>query len=226
MTQDSSPICSATRSATECELKFSLSDDTARALCDYLDAHTTSLSTLQLGNEYFDTPDGDLNQQRIGCRIRRWTDNGREHAEQTIKLAGQIKDGLHQRPEYNLPQGKQQTPDLTSFAPQIWPVNMDMSAVNKALQCIFKVEFERRRWHANWPLSGGATSVEIVFDQGFIYAGAKQEAIFEIEIELLEGSVDDLLQLAKMLTSKFKLHEFNKSKAERGFALAAKISQQ
>ena len=213
MTQDSS--------VTESELKFSLSDDTAQALSQYLDTHAQPLSTLQLSNEYFDTPAGDLNRLRIGCRIRRWNSDGEQHAEQTIKLAGQIKDGLHQRPEYNLPQDKQETPDLTSFPPQIWPSELSIDAVNKALQCIFNVQFKRHRWHLNIPSAQADTKVEVVLDQGFIIAGEEKEPIFEVEVELLSGELEGLLEFAKMLTSKFELHEFNKSKAARGFALAA-----
>lgn len=209
---------------TESELKFSLSADTAHALSDYLNTHAQPLPTLQLSNEYFDTPSGDLNQQRIGCRIRRWSSDGQQHAEQTIKLAGQVKDGLHQRPEYNLPQDKQETPDLTSFPSQIWPPELAVNAINEALQCMFMVQFERQRWQANYLAKGLDSKVEVVIDHGLIIAGSEEEPIFEIEIELLEGDLKGLLEFAKTLTSKFSLHEFNQSKAERGFALAARAT--
>lgn len=213
-----------TNPATESEVKFSLSADTAQALSEYLNAHAQLLPTLQLSNEYFDTPNGDLNQQRIGCRIRRWTSDGQQHAEQTIKLAGQVKDGLHQRPEYNLPQDKQETPDLTSFPSQIWPPGVSISAINQALQCIFTVHFERHRWHAKYIGQGVESKIEIVLDQGVIEASGEESPIFEVEAELLEGELNGLLEFAKTLTSKFSLHEFNQSKAERGFALAAQAA--
>lgn len=213
-----------TNSVTESELKFSLSADTAQALSEYLNTHAQPLPTLQLSNEYFDTPSGDLNQQRIGCRIRRWTSDGQQHAEQTIKLAGQIKDGLHQRPEYNLPQDKQETPDLTSFPSQIWPPGLSLSAINNALQCIFTVQFERHRWHTKYTEQGVESKIEIVLDQGVIKVKSEEAPIFEVEVELLEGDLNGLLEFAKTVTSKFSLHEFNQSKAERGFALAAQAS--
>ena len=64
----------------------------------------------KLTNCYFDTADQALRQLDFGLRIRRDGD----HIEQTIKTAGVIIGGLHQRPEYNLPlEGKH--PDLSLF---------------------------------------------------------------------------------------------------------------
>lgn len=208
-------------SATESELKFTLSETEAVQLTEYLNQQGLPQPTLRLSNAYFDTAAGDLNQLRIGCRIRRWQQDGNDCAEQTIKLAGNVTNGLHQRPEYNLPQGKQEKPDLTSFPIDIWPENQDISAINRALECVFKVDFERQRWLIQWPDEKAKNQLEVVLDQGFITAGALREKVFEIEVELLEGEVEHLLEFAKTITSRFNLHEFNKSKAERGFALAS-----
>lgn len=213
MTQDSS--------ATESELKFTLSDESAQALCQYLDQHMQRQPTLHLSNTYFDTATGDLNQHRIGCRIRRWLDeNGQSHAEQTVKLAGHVKNGLHQRPEFNLPQGKQLTPDLTSFPTHIWPEPCDINQINGALKEQFKVEFERSRWLGRWQSGDTDCLIEIVFDQGFIESNGKQEVIHEIEMELVKGPVAGLLDCGKTLAERFNLLHFDKSKAERGYKLA------
>lgn len=207
-------------SATESELKFTLPRSEVPTLIAFLNRHFTPQPTLQLSNAYFDTAAGDLNQLRIGCRIRRWQLDGQDHAEQTVKLAGQVVNGLHQRPEYNLPQGKQEMPDLTRFPLQIWPESLDVSSVNSALRCIFNVTFERQCWHLEWVSNNQAMKVEVVLDQGFIVSGDKKEAILEVEIERQKGALDGLYEVAKMLSSCCNLAEFNKSKAERGFALA------
>lgn len=210
-------------SATESELKFTLSPEQATALIQYLDQNLQPQTSLQLSNAYFDTPDGMLNQHRIGCRIRRWGNEGEDQqAEQTVKLAGQTREGLHQRPEYNLTQGKQLTPNLTSFPAQIWPDKLDISAVNDALEEQFKVQFTRQRWHGDWPVGETASRLEVVLDQGYIEANGEREAVFEVEVELLEGALEDLLDLGKTLASRFGLQIFNESKAERGFALLAR----
>ncbi|MBA3989266.1 MAG: hypothetical protein C0463_09095 [Idiomarina sp.] len=211
-------------SATESELKFTLREADVEALLSFLDQHSQPQPTLHLSNAYFDTPSGDLHRLKIGCRTRRWRDSDGEQAEQTIKLAGSVVNGLHQRPEYNLPQEKQENPDLTRFDSQIWPSELDVTAVNKALTRMFKVDFERRRWHWLWSNSEQHSNLEIVLDQGFILAGGEQERIFEVEIELLDGAIDGLFAVAKILSTQFNLTECNESKAQRGFALAARAA--
>jgi|SRR5690554_2573004 len=207
-------------SATESELKFAVPETEVEGLTNYLNQHFKAQPTLKLSNLYFDTVAGDLHQLRIGCRIRRWQLDGQQHAEQTIKLAGQVVNGLHQRPEYNLPQDKQEKPDLTRFAAHIWPPGIDLSRINDNLRCEFKVDFIRHRWHCAQADTSSKSTVEISLDQGFIIAGHQSEPVLEIEIELLSGELDSLFEIAKTLTSRYKLVEFNKSKAQRGFALA------
>lgn len=211
--------------ATESELKFTLTDDTARKLRIYLNQSMQAQPALFLSNTYFDTSDRVLHRQRIGCRIRRWTEHGKDQAEQTIKLAGSSQGGLHSRPEYNVPLGKQQMPDLTSFPPQIWPDEMNLRAVNEGLEEIFTVSFKRERWH--WKRSNDQQSVviEIVLDDGFIQAGATEEKIFEVEMELITGSVDDLRYAGDELRQFFTLQPCEVSKAQRGFALADKARE-
>ena len=206
--------------ATESELKFAVSVTEVEGLTHYLNQHFKVQPTLELCNQYFDTAAGDLHQLRIGCRIRRWHQDGLQQAEQTVKMAGQVVNGLHQRPEYNLPQGKQEKPDLTRFDTDIWPPGIDINSINEALRCEFKVDFTRQRWHAHAPQVSADSVVEIALDQGFIVANGHQESVLEVEIELVTGPLDALFEVAKILTSRYKLVEFNKSKAQRGYALA------
>ena len=207
-------------SATESELKFTVSDTEIERLTRYLNQHFKVQPTLTLSNQYFDTAAGDLHQLRIGCRIRRWQLDGNQYAEQTVKMAGHVVNGLHQRPEYNLPQGKQEKPDLTRFAEHIWPAGVDLNGINDGLRCEFKVDFTRHRWHANYARGTTTAIIEIALDQGVIIAGGQREPVLEVEMELVTGSLDALFEIAKSLVSRFKLAEFNKSKAQRGYALA------
>ena len=59
----------------------------------------THTRQLHLFNQYFDTEDRQLSKHGIGFRIRSHEDN----VEQTVKTAGSVVGGLHQRPEYNIP---------------------------------------------------------------------------------------------------------------------------
>lgn len=205
--------------AEESELKYEVPAAQADALCAYLNSCTETQETVHLSNMYFDNANLDLRAHRIGCRIRRWKSGDQAHAEQTVKLAGTVKDGLHQRPEFNRPQGANEKPDLTAFPAEIWPESLDISAINEALTKQFEVDFKRAKWVIGWPLSTAENRIEVAFDQGVILAGTAQEAIFEVEAELLGGDVAALLEFGSQLASRFELTPFDKSKAQRGFEL-------
>lgn len=77
----------------------------------------------------------------MGLRIRQ---RG-EHLEQTIKLAGQVLGGMHQRPEYNRVIA-QPVPDLTLFEEDIWPDDFPLFDIQRELKEIFRTDFTRHRW--------------------------------------------------------------------------------
>ena len=64
-------------------------------------------------------------------------------------------------------------------------------------------------------------SVEIVFDDGTIEAGARQEVLSEIELELKSGNAGALFDLGTQLLDAAPLQVGTRSKAERGYALAS-----
>ncbi|MGL6027920.1 MAG: inorganic triphosphatase, partial [Vibrio sp.] len=83
---------------TEIELKFFVSPEFSTILCAKLsETKVLQHSCRELGNTYFDTPDNWLRQHDIGLRIRRFD----EVYVQTVKTAGRVVAGLHQRPEFN-----------------------------------------------------------------------------------------------------------------------------
>lgn len=205
--------------AEESELKFQVPAAQADALSSYLNSCTKTHETVHLSNVYFDNAELDLRAHRIGCRVRRWQHGQEQQAEQTVKLAGKVKDGLHQRPEFNQPVGLNEKPDLTRFPSDIWPVSLDIRSVNEALVKQFEVNFDRRKWIISWPLSTAENRIEVAFDQGLIQAHDAKDAIFEVEAELLQGDVQGLLDFGAELASRFNLTPFDKSKAQRGFEL-------
>ena len=70
----------------------------------------------ELENIYFDTSDKKLRNWDMGLRVR--VNDG--HIEQTIKTAGKVIGGLHQRPEYNI-NINSRIPSLALFESEIWP---------------------------------------------------------------------------------------------------------
>ena len=86
--------------AQEIELKFIVAHDGVEALRQHLnslDAQHTPAG--QLLNIYYETADNWLRRHDMGLRIR----GDRERYEMTLKIAGRVVGGLHQRPEYNIP---------------------------------------------------------------------------------------------------------------------------
>lgn len=183
-----------------------------------IDAVRQSLSTLchqhtepkQLTNIYFDTEERQLRQWDMGLRIR-----GCDGLyEMTIKTAGQVIGGLHQRPEYNVDIDSPEV-NLSAFPAEIWPEGTDIRQLQSQLQILFSTHFMREVWLATFEDS----EIEVVFDQGEISAGAQTLPIQEFEMELKKGFVADVLNLAKKLADIDGLRLSATSKAARGYSL-------
>ncbi|KER02239.1 hypothetical protein MEG1DRAFT_03169 [Photorhabdus temperata subsp. temperata Meg1] len=165
----------------------------------------------KLTNIYFETADNQLRGLDMGLRIRGFDDQ----YEMTIKTAGEVIGGLHQRPEYNVPLLKPELA-LTLFPPHIWPENCDVEALQSRLNALFSTDFMREKWVVTY----GQSEIEVVLDQGEIIAAGRKEPICEFELELKQGTVADVLALAAELAKSDGLRQGNKSKAARGYQLA------
>jgi len=200
--------------ATEIELKYLVfSENTAEKITSILSKEKIEFieSCHQLTNCYFDTPDLNLRHHDMGLRIR-------EKAgvfEQTIKTAGKIIGGLHQRPEFNVPISSKKT-NLSLFPGEIWEPSQNVSELQKQLVSLFSTDFERRTWLINTHKGG---VVEVVFDQGEVASKGVSDPICEIELELVRGDISELFSLAKLFFSHLTLRPGSKSKAARGYAL-------
>ncbi|RJE73670.1 adenylate cyclase [Pseudoalteromonas sp. MSK9-3] len=200
---------------TEIELKFLLSDNEVPLIPGLITQFAKTVSNQparNLKNAYYDTPNRELRALDIGLRTR-CCDND---CEQTIKLAGEVVGGLHQRPEYNLPL-QSVKPDLMAFAQGIWPHAMQVSSINENLFPIFSTNFIRRTWLIE---TEQGSKIEVVLDKGEVVAQGKVEPISELEIELVEGTRDDLFLLADHLINVSGLRLGLYSKAARGYRLA------
>ncbi|AEG10192.1 adenylate cyclase [Shewanella baltica OS183] len=167
----------------------------------------------RLANGYFDTPDLQLRQWDMGLRVRGYDG----YREQTIKTAGQVVGGIHSRPEYNVTI-QADSPDLSLFPASIWPADADLAATQAQLTCIFHTDFYRRAWHVQIDNS----VVEVALDIGEITANGQQEALCELEFELLSGDTEALLKLAMQVASVVPVRLGKASKAQRGYRLAGK----
>jgi triphosphatase len=200
--------------STELELKFSMS----QAQLSQLEVLLPQLGEVQhsdktaLLNAYFDTADSWFRRHDMGLRSRL----KRGQYEQTIKLAGVQHGALQMRPEYNVPCANV-TPQLAGFEADIWPPHTDITALQSALVEQFRTDFCRHSWQLK---CADGTMVELVYDQGQVRAGDKQQAISELELELLSGNAQQLFNLAQHLLQQLSLRTGWLSKAARGYQLA------
>ncbi|MQY51749.1 CHAD domain-containing protein [Rhodocyclus tenuis] len=193
----------------ETEIKLSLPARSAGQLLRHPVLAGHAPQRQRLANTYYDTATLTLLAARVAVRYRQ---RGWQYWL-TVKCAAPAVGGLAQRNEW-------ETPGL--------PGSFDFSAVDDAglrqqlesvradLQPVFSTDFTRRLWIIE-PRPGAR--IELAFDRGQIRAGERQEAICEVELELLEGTVADLFALAHTLQETLPLHPEAASKAERGYRL-------
>lgn len=172
---------------------------------------------LVLSNSYFDTDERLLRKNDMGLRIR----GSQQHFEQTLKTKGKGVAGLQHRPEYNVSLGKfaqnvPEKPDLALFPADVWPAGFDVDAAQQNLRCQFSTHFTRSVYLLTWP---DATQVELVWDRGEVQASGHSSVISEIELELKNGSVDILFNLAGQLAELMPVTIGLLSKAARGYRL-------
>ncbi|MBF4110633.1 CYTH domain-containing protein [Enterobacter cloacae] len=199
--------------AQEIELKFIVEKDSVDALRQHLQTLSGEHhEPVQLLNIYYETPDNWLRRHDMGLRIR--GANGRY--EMTMKIAGRVVGGLHQRPEYNIDISQPKL-ELERFPAEVWPNGELPSILATEVQPLFSTDF----WREKWLVTEGKSRIEIALDLGEVKAGEYQEPICELELELLEGETNDVLKLARKLVSQSGLRQGSLSKAARGYHLAA-----
>ncbi|WP_291995745.1 CYTH and CHAD domain-containing protein [Candidatus Accumulibacter sp. ACC003] len=197
--------------ALETEIKLSIPAAAVRRLSTHPLLADNKPLRMKLVNTYYDTPDRRLRDKRIAVRYRHkgtaWL--------LTVKSDAPAPGGLAQRNEWEVP-GQ---PGEFDFSHVDNPkLRRFLEAATPELQPVFSTDFTRAAWIIT-PQEG--TRIEVALDRGKIDANGRQETICEVELELLEGSVQDLFEAALALQKELPLHPESPSKAERGYRLAA-----
>lgn len=194
----------------ETELKLSLPSVCLPALR----AHPVFVSAEKLGepktldNTYFDTPDLQLQSQHIALRTRQQGDVWL----QTVKCAAVSVGGLSQRPEWEKPYtGEFDFDDI-----EVKSLRKKLQALQPQLLPVFTTMFTRETFFYK---SDTDAEILLMVDQGDILAKGQQLPLCEVELELVSGSPQDLLQLAVQLAETLPLLPSDVSKAERGYRL-------
>ncbi|MGU0160526.1 CYTH domain-containing protein [Escherichia coli] len=127
--------------AQEIELKFIVNHSAVEALRDHLNTlGGEHHDPVQLLNIYYETPDNWLRGHDIGLRIR--GENGRY--EMTMKVAGRVTGGLHQRPEYNVALSEP-TLDLAQLPTEVAERRIARRS-RLRVQPLFSTDFYREKW--------------------------------------------------------------------------------
>ncbi|TFZ59788.1 CYTH and CHAD domain-containing protein [Methylorubrum sp. Q1] len=163
----------------------------------------------ELASVYFDTPDRQLHAAGLGLRVR----ESKGRFVQTLKAEG---DGLFDRPEWEQPVERSE-PDRAALADTPFARRVAADAV---LEPLFTTRITRR----TYLVEQGDSRIEVALDLGRIEAptaGDRIVSICEIELELKEGIASDVFALAYAIAALVPVRLGVRSKAERGYALAA-----
>ena len=199
---------------TEIELKLLLSkEDLERLLTlDFMvqAIREGSRRVRHLVSTYYDTQELTLKEHGIAYRVR---DKGDGSFEATVKTQKQSAGGLSERLELNLPLAEAQ-PVLDGFA--ALGLGFELSELATCgVQALFTVDVQR----ITYILDYAGAVCELAIDKGAIRCGEKSDSIDEVEIELLEGEVQALLELKERIAAAVTLRAEERSKFARGLAL-------
>ena len=203
--------------SAEVELKLTLAPNAARPLGrDPLLVASTVKGphTQRYYGVYYDTPDRLLARNGVALRVRK---QGR-HWIQTLKEAGRVEGGVHQRPEYEAPalEGRLNLPAL-----QASPVGALFADTETTahLAPVFVTDVGRTIRLLRTEMG----EVEFALDRGEVRTDQASEPICELELELKSGSPQALFDLAVALQERVRLRIENRSKVERGQVLAGVV---
>lgn len=168
-------------------------------------------SRARLVSTYYDTPDHALARGGSSLRVRR---RGR-HFVQTVKAEGSPADSRLTRGEWeDRVKGEQPDPRAAQTGPFLSP------EIAPRLRPLFRTEVSR----VTIPLAPEPeTQIEAAIDRGRIRNGEETppEPISEVELELKSGAPTALYDVALKLLHVAPLRLERRSKAERGYRLAA-----
>lgn len=168
-------------------------------------------SRARLVSTYYDTPDHALARRGSILRVRR---HGR-HFVQTVKAQSAPGDSILSRGEWeDRVKGERPDPQAAQTGPFLSPEIADR------LRPLFRTEVSR----LTIPLvPEPATRIEAAIDRGRIRNGGEtpSEPISEVELELKSGAPSALYDVALKLLHVAPLRLERRSKAERGYRLAA-----
>jgi triphosphatase len=172
-----------------------------------------AVETIRMHAAYFDTEDHDFRRRGIAYRIR--TEDDRCTA--TIKWDVNVREGLHQREEFNLVVNDErfaESPDIELFiSSDAYDVLHDAAGDKKLVNTI-SMDYERRQFKVDTGRSINCISI----DQGVIHhINGYDVPICELEVEWYYGDETDFMELAELIRTKYELESEDLSKLQRAY---------
>jgi len=203
--------------ALEQEIKLVVSSDDKidlSQLSELLKMAEGQINRDHLVSTYYDTDDLYLSKQGLGLRMRQIN----EYYLQTVKTSGSVKEGLHQREEWEHELDGPEW-DLASLKLTPLVTMIDDSKCWSSITPLFTTDF----WRETLQLTlAEGTQVELAYDRGEVRAGGLSTVIHEIELELKSGDSQQLSVLATILCQQLPISPSDISKAQMGYELVAK----
>ena len=199
-------------SGRELELKLEMPGEDFRRLGELplLKACAGARARKTLRSIYFDTPGHDLHEARIALRLR--NDGGNEWL-QTVKT-GEVTNGLSNVGEVEAVLEKCE-PDLERIGDKRLRQKIKKLCKKTSLMPFFETVIDR----TTHVITREDCAAELALDEGRVEADGQSREVREVELELLSGPPQGLLEIARVLFSDFGIRPSPSSKAERGFRL-------
>lgn len=164
---------------------------------------------------YYDTPANSLEKAGLSYRIRF---TGHERIA-TVKADGFTSGGLHNRSEWSFVISDLK-PDPTPFLTLPIGERLKTAVGDQKLHELFRTCFKRKSVDL---LTKQGSLIELAADLGKIAADSAEVPIQEIELELKQGKIAEVLQVAAKLVRSFKLLPESQSKYYRGLLLISRL---
>lgn len=200
--------------ALETELKFDATPEALAALkALVLEGRVGAVTAraTQLDARYFDTPSWKLRSLGLSLRVR--ADAGA--FTQTIKQLDAAPSALLRRAEWET-LAPSAEPDIAAIRAGPYA-----DAFTDRVVARLKPRFETHIARDIAVITGESGVVEAAFDVGAVTAGARTQAVAELELELKSGDLAALFAIARALSAQAPLQLSTRTKFERGYLLAA-----
>lgn len=204
----------------EIEYKFQIPADRLEAVeAAVLSAPSTRL---HLQARYFDTEGGDLAAHGVVLRLRK-------EGSTWVQTAKAMGDGPLHRLEHNVDLGPARKSQPLAALPERHagtPVGERLARVLGSHPAPLVEVYATDIWRTSRHEQFAGSTVELALDQGRVLApaadggGPRSAQICELELELVDGQVDELSTLARLWAERHGLWFSTVSKAERGLRLA------